>query len=101
MSDELQVDPDALTSAGAAFREAGSALGALQLDVPLNTAAGGVNGLQTASACRAAGSALAERTAAAAADATSFGSNLDAAVAKYRATDSASGNTVAGAMTGG
>ncbi|OBB13767.1 hypothetical protein A5761_19240 [Mycolicibacterium setense] len=100
MSDELKVDPDALTSAGTAFREAGSALAALQLDTPLNTAARGLNSLQTASACQAAATALAERNTAAAADAASLGANLDTAAAKYRATDSAAAGGIAGAMAG-
>ena len=101
MGDELRVEPDALSSAGNAYKEAGSALTALQPADPLNTAADGVPGLRTASACRTAGSALAQQTAGVAKDATGYGSDLGAAAAEYRDTDDTAATAVDGAMPGG
>ncbi|MCV7067858.1 ESX-1 secretion-associated protein [Mycolicibacterium farcinogenes] len=100
MGDELQVDPDVLTTAGAAFSEAGSQLSKLQVDGPLQTAAGGVPGLCTADACRSAGTALVGQKDAAAKEATGYSTDLTGAAVKYRETDAGSGSVVGQAMPG-
>ncbi|OLP01213.1 hypothetical protein BVU76_16265 [Mycolicibacterium porcinum] len=100
MGDQLQVDPDALTTAGAVFSEAGSQLSNLQVDGPLLTAAGGVPGLCTADACRTAGTALVGQKDAAAKETAGYSTDLSAAAVKYRETDAGSGSAIGQAMPG-
>lgn len=95
MSGVLKVNPDELRRVGATFTAAGDRLAAVQADAPLGDAASSVSGLQTASACDAAKSAVAEQMSAIVSGARTYGSNVTAAVGKYEATDQASGGKIA------
>ena len=64
----------------------------------MNTAADGVPGLRTASACRTAGTVLTEQTDAVAKDATGYGADLGTAATKYRDTDDTAATAVAQTM---
>ena len=86
MGEKLMVDPAALTTAGTAFTQAQGQLAGLGADTPLADAAG-VGELQTADACRAAQSAIADATTALAEAAGSYGKNLGAAADRYEMQD--------------
>ncbi|WP_238994635.1 type VII secretion target [Mycolicibacterium chubuense] len=92
----MKVDTDQLRSVGAAFTAAGDKLAAVQAETPLGDAASAVPSLQTAAACNAAKSAVAEQMTAIADGALTFGANVVAAAEKYESTDQASGNNIAG-----
>ena len=83
----LIVDPAVLSSAAAAFTEAGTGLAALGAEAPLGEAAAAVPQLATASACQRAQAAVAADNAAAADAATTFGDNLNSAAQRYEAQD--------------
>lgn len=87
MSENLIVDPAALTSAGTAFTQAGAELAGLGADAPLGEAAAAVPQLATGAACQQAQSTIATDTTAAAEAAKTFGSNLDSAASRYEAQD--------------
>ncbi|KMO66917.1 ESX-1 secretion-associated protein [Mycolicibacterium chubuense] len=95
MTGFLKVDPDELRRAGATFTAAGDKLAAVQAGAPLGDAASAVSGLQTASACDAAKSAVAEQMSAIVDGARTYGSNVTGAAGKYEATDQASGGKIA------
>jgi hypothetical protein len=98
----LQVNPPVLAGAGTAFETAAAGIEALQADAPLGEAASAVAGLQTAAACRQAQADLHTLTAAVAAAADDYGSNLRGAAVRYESVDRAGSDAISkAALPGG
>lgn len=96
MTAPLEVDTSVLRRVGTDFSAAGDQMADMRADVPLGEAAAGVPQLQTAAACRAAQTTIAEAMTMAAGEARTYGSDLRSAADKYDATDEASGATLDG-----
>ena len=96
MTGRLKVNTDELRDVGSAFTAAGDRLAGVQADAPLGDAAAAVPQLQTANACIAAKSTVANEMSAIVTGARTYGANLSSAAGQYESTDQASGGNIAG-----
>ena len=96
MTAPLEVDTGVLRRVGSDFASAGAQIAQMHAATPLGDAAAGVPQLQTAAACRAAQTTIAEAMTEAAGAAHTYGSDLRCAADKYDSTDAASGAALDG-----
>ncbi|WNG87837.1 type VII secretion target [Mycobacterium sp. ITM-2016-00317] len=96
MTAPLEVDTSVLRRVGGDFACAGDQMAGMQADAPLGDAAAGVPQSQTAAACRAAQTTIADEMTRAAGEARTYGADLRSAADRYDVTDEASGATLDG-----
>jgi uncharacterized protein YukE len=100
MAPELHVDPQVLTAAASSMASCGSAVGEVKPGEPLSSAASGMSGLASGTACQRVAPVLNTDCQNLGKAITGFADSLRTAATKYQSTDAAAGSAIGKTMPG-